>query len=65
MKRQMQTKVLVGIPNSENYAYYNFKQPLSTFPTKSLQEAVNRIKAKLHKGEVILNTNLTELGIAV
>jgi hypothetical protein len=65
MKKQMETKILVGIPNGMSYSYYNLKRPLSTLPTKPLQDAVDRIKAKLKAGEVILNTNLQALGITV
>ena len=65
MKRKMKTCVLVGIPNGLNYGYYNFKRPLSSVPKPQLQASIDRIKAKLHEGEVILNTNLEALGVTV
>ena len=63
MKKQMITKILVGVPDGETYSYYDFKKPLSSFATLPLQNAVNRIKAQLKKDEVILNTNLQALGV--
>ena len=67
MERKMKTCVLVGKPSPDrlNYGYYNFKRPLSEFPTKQLQDAIDRIKTKIPKDEVILNTNLEALGINV
>ena len=65
MKRKMKTCVLVGKPNGLNYGYYNFKRSLSEIPKAHLQAQVMSIKAKLHEGEVILNTNLEALGIEV
>ena len=66
-ENKMLKAVLVGSPdkNRGSYSYYNFKKPLSEIPVKPLQDAVNRIKAKLTEGNVILNTNLLELGITV
>jgi curved DNA-binding protein CbpA len=65
MEKRMQTCILVGSPDSLNYSYYNFKAPLSNIPKGQLEASVFRIKNKLNKGEVILNTNLKQLGITV
>lgn len=66
-EKKMQTCILVGSPNEDrsSYSYYNFKQPLSAIPTGQLQASIVRIKAKLTDGDVILNTNLKELGVQV
>ena len=65
LERKMKTCVLVGIPDNPNYGVYNFKRPLSSLPVPQLQASIGRIKAKLHEGEVILNTNLKALGVNV
>lgn len=65
MERQMLTKILVGVPNGIRYSYYRFKVPLANIPQPQLQAAVERIKLKLEKDEVIMNTNLEALGIKV
>ena len=64
-ERKMTKAIMVGIPDSSSYGIYRFKVALSKIPTAQLQASVGRIHAKLHKGEVILNTNLTALGINV
>jgi len=65
MERKMKTCILIGIPNANKYAYYNFKRPLSEIPKGELLGRVLNIKDKLDTGEVILNTNLVSLGITV
>jgi hypothetical protein len=65
MERKMLTCILVGVPDASQYAYYNFKRPLSEVPKGQLNASVLRIKSKLNKGEVILNTNLEALGVQV
>jgi hypothetical protein len=65
MMRQMADKILVGVPDADRYSYYSFKIPLAQIPKGQLQAAVFRIKGKLNKGEQILNTNLTALGITI
>jgi hypothetical protein len=65
LEKQMKNKILVGVPNSTQYGAYKFKVALTKIPTTQLQASIGRIKAKLEKGEVILNTNLTALGITV
>jgi len=64
-EKKMQTCILVGSPdeNRSSYSYYNFKQPLSNIPTGQLQASIERIKAKLDEGDVILNINLEALGV--
>jgi hypothetical protein len=63
-ERKMQTCILVGKPDAMMYSYYNFKRPLSSIPKATLELNIKRIKEK-HRGEVILNTNLAELGVQV
>ena len=65
LERKMKTCVLVGVPDNPHYGVYNYKRPLSDFPTPQLQASIDRIKAKLHEGEVILNNNLEALGVTV
>lgn len=66
MEKLMQTAILIGIPNSDRYSYFNFKRALSTIPRTVLQAQVALIKFKNCKnGVVILNTNLADLGITV
>lgn len=64
-ERLMENAILVGVPDADSYSYYKFKVALSKIPTPQLQASIVRIKAKLNEGEVILNTNLAELGIKV
>jgi hypothetical protein len=66
-ERRMKTCILTGSPDENRtiYSYFNFKKPLSSFKTSDLQGAVNRIKGKLKGNDIILNTNLSELGIKV
>ena len=62
----MQKAILFGVPNADRYSYIDFKQPLTKVPTMLLQSNVNKIIAKhCTNGEVILNTNLKALGIAI
>ena len=65
MMRQMAKAILVGVPDADRYSYYNFKVPLAQIPKGQLEAAVLRIKMKLNKGEQILNTNLTALGVTI
>jgi hypothetical protein len=59
----MKRAILVGMPNSKEYSYYNYKKALSTVPSPILQGHIDGYRAKLKNGEVILNTNLAELGV--
>lgn len=63
-EKLMQTAILFGIPNGNGYSYINYKKPLSSIA--ELQTVVNIIKKKhCTDGNVILNTNLKELGINI
>lgn len=66
-EKKMIKAILVGSPdeNRDSYSYYNFKKLLSEIPVHMLQASVFRIKSNLKQGEVILNTNLTQLGVQV
>jgi hypothetical protein len=59
----MKKAILVGDPNGNGYAYYRYKVELRTLPKAVLQKHLDGYRAKLKKGEVILNTNLAELGV--
>jgi hypothetical protein len=61
----METAIILGVPNGNSYRSLNFKRPLNTVPLAQLQTQVNRCKAELKEGEVILNTNLQALGIVI
>lgn len=66
MQKLMQTAILIGKPDADNYSYFNYKRLLSSFETSQLQTVVNQIKAKYcNEGKVILNTNLQALGIVI
>jgi len=62
-ERKMLKAIMVGIPKAGQYGIYNFKIPLSAIPLTQLQASIERIKAKLEPNEIILNTNLSELGV--
>ena len=59
----MKRAILIGEPDANEYSYYNYKKSLSTVPAPILQKHIDGYRAKLKKGEVILNTNLAELGV--
>ncbi len=65
LERKMKTHVIAGVPNANSYYQWKYKRPLSEIPTSILQQSINRIKAQLKSNEVILNTNLSDLGITV
>ena len=69
MEKYMLTGILFGIPNSGSYSRIDYKHSLSALAKVNhlaLQARVNQIKERYcTKGEVILNTNLTELGISI
>ena len=59
----MKRAILVGLPDAKEYSYYNYKRELSAVPSPILQQHIDGYRTKLRKGEVILNTNLAELGV--
>lgn len=63
----METAIVIGVPNENSYRSMNFKRPLNTVPLAQLQTQVNvcKMSCKKREGEVILNTNLQELGIVI
>jgi len=64
MQKQMQTCILIGIPDADRYSYFNLKRSLSALNRQQLQSYVANIKIKhCTNNTVILNTNLKELGI--
>jgi len=66
IEKRMQTSILWGVPNNGSYGYIDFKRPLSTLPLEALQTKLNiLVMEKCKKGVVILNTNLTTLGLVV
>jgi hypothetical protein len=64
--KKYQTKsICIGKPYDAKFRYYTFPVSLTKINKINLQTEVNKIKKKLKKGEVILNTNLKKLGILV
>ena len=59
-----ETSIVMGIPNSTRYSYINYKKPLLTVPNRQVLFSSAMVKY-CSKGVVILNTNLTELGITL
>ena len=61
-----QTSFLIGVPNADRYSYINYKKALSSMPTNYLQGRLDAIvKKHCIDGNVILNTNLKELGLTI
>jgi hypothetical protein len=66
MQKLMETAIIWGKPNAGSYTFVKQKRKLSQFPTNVLQDFVDKLKAKhCTNGVVILNTNLTQLGINI
>jgi len=64
MQKLMESAILIGKPNSATYSYFKQKRRLSEFPINVLQPFIDNLKAKYcTDGNVILNTNLAELGL--
>lgn len=58
--------ICFGVPNGNSYRTVSWtKRTLAQIDKINLQRAYNDVKAKLGKGEVILNTNLAQLGITI
>jgi hypothetical protein len=69
LEKRMQTAIIWGIPNGDNYMYIDYKIPLeklSKTAPKTFQKRINQIKKDHCKdGVVILNTNLEALGVNI
>jgi len=64
--KQMETRILFGIPGEDSYRYFDIKRPLKSIPKETLQKfIIDKVKPKLVNGIEILNTNLEELGISL
>ena len=64
--KQCIDSICFGIPDSYSYSRITYRKPLADFPKDALQMIVNNIKKSDCKdGVVILNKNLSELGIKV
>ena len=65
LKLQKQA-ILFGFDVKSNYSYLKFKRPLSEIPQLLMQQELNKIvKKHCTNGEIILNTNLKELGVTI
>lgn len=65
-QKLMQTAIVIGKPDTIDYIYFKQKRKLADFPVNVLQPFIDKIKAEhCTNGEVILNTNLQELGLNV
>jgi hypothetical protein len=63
-ERMFEKAICYGVPNGYSYRTVYWKgRTLAQIDKINLQRTYNDIKAKLGKGEVILNTNLAQLGI--
>ncbi|MFA5420249.1 MAG: hypothetical protein WC341_17480, partial [Bacteroidales bacterium] len=65
MQKLFTTAIVFGVPDADSYRYLNYKRPLKEFPVVVLQGGVNKAKAQLKAGEVILNDNLESLGVVL
>jgi len=63
MAKLMAQAIVFGVPDGNGYRFFNFKKPLSTIPAIIIQAHVDKAKRAMKEGEVIFNTNLTELGV--
>ena len=63
-RKLCETAIVMGVPNSPQYSYINYKKPLLTVPNRQVLFSSAMVKY-CSKGVVILNTNLTELGITL
>ena len=62
--KEFEKSFCFGVPNGNSYRTVYWKgRTLAQIDKINLQRAYNNVKAKLGKGEVILNTNLQALGI--
>jgi len=65
-ERLYKQAIVFGKPNGTSYKYLKYKKPLAEINKNALQLQVDVVKKQRCKnGEVILNTNLEELGITV
>lgn len=61
-----ETAIVVGVPNSPQYSYFGFKQPLRCYERQHVQKQLNMILSKhCANGAVVMNTNLAELGLTI
>jgi hypothetical protein len=63
MLKLMSEAIVFGVPDANNYRFFNFKRPLSSIPAIILQAHVDKAKKVMKTGEVFLNTNLEQLGL--
>ena len=65
-QKLMETAIIISKPDGVGYIYFKQKRKLADFPVNVLQPFIDGLKAKhCTGGQVILNTNLTELGLNV
>ena len=63
-QKMFEKAICYGVPNGYSYRTVSWsKRTLAQIDKINLQRAYNDVKAKLGKGEVILNNNLQALGI--
>ncbi len=64
LEKKMVNAILVGVPNSGAYRYFSYKVNLDKIPLANLQNTIDKtVLPSLKEGEVILNTNLKQLGV--
>lgn len=67
MEKDMETSILIGVPNGFSYRAFGFqyKLKLKSVSPESLQKLINHAKSKMREGEIILNTNLSDLQVTL
>jgi hypothetical protein len=63
MAKLMAQAIVFGVPDANNYRFFNFKRPLSTIPAIILQAHIDKAKKVMKPEEVFLNKNLEQLGV--
>ncbi len=65
-ERKMKKALLFGVPDTDSYVSYSFRQELSKIKQGLLQAKILELMSKeCKKGVKLLNTNLAELGIVI
>ena len=65
-QNKMANTIMWGVPNGMSYTQVKFKTPFTTAHASQLQKYIDeKVKPTLKAGEVILNTNLQQLGVTI
>lgn len=58
LKKKMVNHIVAGVPGADSARQWKFNRPLAEIASDKLYAEIDKIKAQLKPGEVILNTNL-------